>query len=65
MEIIVPPEDQFCKIGGKKADESCHLAENRVDLPKSAVLHVAYFTKLVKKKSDLSICYLNEKHFYA
>jgi len=65
MEIIVPPEDQFCKIGGKKADESCHLAENRIDLPKSAVLHVGYFAISVKKRSYLSGCYLTEKHFYA
>jgi len=65
MEIIVLPVDQFCKNGGKKAAESCHLAENRVILPKSAVRHVAHFTKLGKKSLDLNSCFVNVNHFYA
>jgi len=65
MEIIVPPEHQFCKIAGKKAAGSCHLAENRVVLPKSAVLHVAHFTKLVKKKLSLNNCFIYESYLYA
>jgi len=65
MEIIVPPVDQFCKISGEKVVGSCNLAENRIVLPKSAVLHVAHFTKLVKKRLDLNNCFINENYFYA
>jgi len=65
MEIIVPPVEQFCKNGGKKAVESCHLAENRIVLPKSAVLHVAHFTKLVKKSLDINNCFIYQNYVYA